>query len=144
MKRLSAIARLGMAGLLALSALAMAPQASAEPRHGLSLFGDLKYPANFKNFDYVNPDAPKGGTVKYAAIGTFDTLNPFQLKGNKESGEGLIFDTLMARSYDEPASEYGLVAESADVADDHRSVPKRGFTMAARSRPRMSSGPSTR
>jgi microcin C transport system substrate-binding protein len=122
MKRLSAIARLGMAGLLALSALAMAPQASAEPRHGLSLFGDLKYPANFKNFDYVNPDAPKGGTVKYAAIGTFDTLNPFQLKGNKESGEGLIFDTLMARSYDEPASEYGLVAESADVADDHRSV----------------------
>ena len=122
MKRLSAIARLAMAGLLVLPALALAPRASAEPRHGLSLFGDLKYPATFKNFDYVNPNAPKGGTVKYAAIGTFDTLNPFQLKGNKEGGEGLIFDTLMARSYDEPASEYGLVAESADVAEDHRSV----------------------
>lgn len=111
----------GIAALIALLAV-VSVDAAAEPRHGLSLFGDLKYPANFTHFDYVNPDAPKGGTVKYAAIGTFDTLNPFQLKGNKEAGEGAIFDTLMARSYDEPASEYGLVAESADVAPDRKSV----------------------
>ncbi len=102
---------------LALAVLAIAP-AAAEPRHGLSLFGDLKYPANFTHFDYVNPDAPKGGTVKYAAIGTFDTLNPFTLKGQAASGLGGIFDTLMSPAGDEPASEYGLVAESAEVAPD--------------------------
>src|SRR6202012_3269097 len=76
----------------------------AEPQHGLSLFGDLKYPANFQHFDYVNPDAPKGGTVKFAAIGTFNTLNPFQLVGNKEGAEGMIFDTLMTSADDEHAS----------------------------------------
>ena len=96
--------------------------ASAEPRHGLSLFGDLKYPANFTHFDYANPDAPKGGTVKYAAIGTFDTLNLFQLKGTKLAGIGATFDTLMSSAADEPASEYGLVAESAEIAPDHSSV----------------------
>lgn len=94
----------------------------AEPQHGLSLFGDLKYPANFQHFDYVNPDAPKGGTVKFAAIGTFNTLNPFQLVGNKEGAEGQIFDTLMSASSDEPASSYGLVAQSVEIAPDKKSV----------------------
>ena len=106
----------GPLGLLALAALA-AP-AGAEPRHGLSLFGDLKYPANFAHFDYVNPGAPKGGTVKYASTGTFVTLNPFTLKGSPADGLDLVFDTLMTPAEDEPASEYGLVAESADVAPD--------------------------
>ncbi len=115
-RRTAFVALFGLAAFLA-AAVSGAP-ASAEPRHGLSLFGDLKYPPNFTHFDYVNPDAPKGGTVKYASIGTFDTLNPFQLKGNKADGLGLIFDTLMTPSYDEPASEYGLVAESAEVAPD--------------------------
>src|SRR5579862_146443 len=111
--------RRGIAWFVALSALAAVyTPAQAEPRHGISLFGDLKYPATFTHFDYVNPDAPKGGTVKYAAIGTFDTLNPFQLKGNKEGAEGMIFDTLMTPAEDEAGSEYGLVAESADVAPD--------------------------
>jgi microcin C transport system substrate-binding protein len=86
--------------------------------HGLSLFGDLKYGADFTHFDYVNPDAPKGGTVRYAAIGTFDTLNPFTLKGIAAAGVGIIFDTLMARSEDEPSSEYGQIADSADVPAD--------------------------
>ena len=94
----------------------------AEPQHGLSLFGDLKYPANFQHFDYVNPDAPKGGTVKFAAIGTYNTLNPFQLVGNKEGAEGQIFDTLMTAAEDEPASSYGLVAQSVEVASDKGSV----------------------
>ncbi len=94
----------------------------AEPQHGLSLFGDLKYKADFQHFDYVNPDAPKGGTVKFAAIGTFNTLNPFQLVGNKEASEGQIFDTLMTPADDEPASSYGLVAQSVEVAPDKSSV----------------------
>jgi microcin C transport system substrate-binding protein len=86
--------------------------------HGLSLFGDLKYKPDFKNFDYVNPEAPKGGTVKYSAIGTFDTLNPFTLKGTPAAGIGALFDTLMTPAYDEPSSEYGLIAESAEVPAD--------------------------
>ena len=111
--------RRGIAGLSVFLALAVAAiAAAAEPRHGLSLFGDLKYPPNFSHFDYANPDAPKGGTVKYASIGTFDTLNPFQLKGNRADGLGLTFETLMTSADDEPASEYGLVAESAEVAPD--------------------------
>ena len=98
--------------------LALAPACLAQPQHGLALFGDLKYPPDFKHFDYVNPDAPKGGTVKYSAIGTFDTLNPFTLKGVPAAGVGLIYDTLMISAADEPASAYGLVAESAEIAPD--------------------------
>ncbi len=86
--------------------------------HGLSLLGDLKYPADFAHFDYVNGDAPKGGTVRLAAIGTFDTFNPYILKGDSASGVGYLFDTLLAPSADEPASEYGLVAERVEVPAD--------------------------
>jgi len=95
---------------------------SSGPRHGLALFGDLKYPADFQHFDYADPNAPKGGSVKYAAIGTFDTLNPFTLKGQTAAGAGAMFDTLMIPSEDEPASSYGLIAESVDVAPDKASV----------------------
>jgi microcin C transport system substrate-binding protein len=107
--------------LSSLAALRWTPAAlaqEAKPSHGLSLFGDLKYPADFQHFDYVNPDAPKGGAVKFAAIGTFDTLNPFQLKGVKAEGAGGLFDTLMLRSVDEADSEYGLIAESVEIAPD--------------------------
>src|SRR5271165_6671351 len=90
--------------------------------HGLSLFGDLKYPPDFQHFDYVNPQAPKGGTMRYSAIGTFDNLNPFIVKGIPAAGIGGIFDTLMAEAQDEPASEYGLAAESAELAPDKLSV----------------------
>ena len=109
-----------LAMCLAFAAAGAMPAQAAQPapRYGLSLFGDLKYPPNFTHFDYVNPDAPKGGTVKYAAIGTFDTLNPFLLKGVPAAGLSLLFDTLMASSDDEPASEYGLVAQSAEIAPD--------------------------
>jgi microcin C transport system substrate-binding protein len=109
-----------LAASLALAASSL--PGMAEPQHGLSLFGDLKYPANFQHFDYVNPDAPKGGTVKFAAIGTFNTLNPFQLVGNKDGAEGQIFDTLMTAAADEPASSYGLLAQSVEVAPDKSSV----------------------
>ena len=109
--------------LLAFASAAIAQAPAPEiARNGLSLFGDLKYPPDFKHFDYVNPDAPKGGTVRYNAIGTFDTLNPFTLKGVSAAGAGMIFDTLLASAGDEPASAYGLVAESVAVAPDRSSV----------------------
>ncbi len=92
------------------------------PRYGLALHGDLKYPLSFSHFDYVNPEAPKGGTLRQAAIGTFDTFNDFILKGVSAAGAGMIYDTLMAKSEDEPFSEYGLIAEKVAVAADRASV----------------------
>ncbi|TVQ99122.1 MAG: ABC transporter substrate-binding protein [Desulfovibrionales bacterium] len=93
----------------------------AEPawRHGLALHYDLKYPPDFTHFEYVNPDAPKGGEMRLAGIGTFDSLNPFILRGTPPLGMGMIFETLTVRSMDEPFSEYGLIAESMQVPDDH-------------------------
>ena len=86
--------------------------------HGLSLFGELKYPADFKHLDYVNPDAPKGGVVRMSAIGTFDSLNPFIIKGTPAAGIGLIYETLLDGAQDEPSSEYGLLAASVEVPKD--------------------------
>ncbi len=97
--------------------------AEDEQRHGLSLFGSLKYPADFERFDYVNPDAPKGGTLRYASIGSFDSLNPFIVKGRAATGiSTLLYETLMTDAQDEPASEYGLLAESVSHPDDYSSV----------------------
>src|SRR6476659_5837686 len=112
--------------LPAVLALALlAPSAVAEPRQGLSAFGDLKYPADFKHFDYVNPDAPKGGRLASRgtlAIDTFDSFNGYILMGNAAQNIGLLFDTLMVRANDEPDAVYGLVAKSADLAADKKSV----------------------
>jgi microcin C transport system substrate-binding protein len=96
--------------------------ADAATTPGMSLFGDLKYRPDFPHFDYVNPDAPKGGTMKMSAIGTFDTLNPYVIKGVPAAGIGGIFDTLAVASQDEPASEYGLVADKIELAPDRLSV----------------------
>ena len=93
--------------------------------HGLSIFGDLKYPPDFKHFAYVNPDAPKGGKVSQVGPGgtlTFDSFNNFILKGDRAQGLDLLYDTLMTRAFDEPDAVYGLVAKSADVAADGMSV----------------------
>jgi len=105
-----------------LLSLAAITAAAAAGSHGLSLFGDLKYPPDFKNFEYVDPAAPKGGTMKFSAIGTYDTLNPFVVKGVPAAGIGQVFDTLTAASEDEPGAEYGLIAESIDLAPDKLSV----------------------
>ena len=86
--------------------------------HGLSIHGDLKYGPGFKHFEYANPDAPKGGDVRLAAIGTFDNLNRFILKGVPAAGIDQLFDTLTVASSDEPSSEYGLIAESVEVPVD--------------------------
>lgn len=110
--------------LVVLVALAAAPASSAAraedgaTRHGLSLFGDLKYGPDFTHFDYVNPDAPKGGTAHFASIGSYDTFNPYIIKGVPAAGLGYTVETLMTPSLDEPDSEYGLIAESVEVAPD--------------------------
>lgn len=104
--------------MLAASAVSAAAQ-HADPKHGLSVFGDLKYAAGFPHFAYVNPAAPKGGSLKVPGLDTFETVNPFILKGRKEVlAEGLLFDTLMARAFDEPDSYYGLVAKTVEQAAD--------------------------
>ncbi len=92
---------------------------AVDPAHGLAMHGDLKYPAHFTHFDYTNPNAPKGGNVRLSGVGSFDSLNPYILKGRKASNLGLVFDTLAVSSDDEPFSSYGLVAESTEVAEDH-------------------------
>lgn len=94
------------------------PAADVTVSHALSVFGDVKYPAGFAHFDYVNPDAPKGGEHSTWAFGTFDSLNPYILKGNPAVGLGLLFDTLMVGSDDEPDTLYGLVAESVEYPAD--------------------------
>jgi microcin C transport system substrate-binding protein len=96
------------------------PPAAATWTHGASLLGNLKYPAGFRHFDYVNADAPKGGSVRRAAVGTFDSFNIViaGIKGNLGQGVELIYDTLMAPSLDEVASEYGLIAEAVRYPSD--------------------------
>jgi microcin C transport system substrate-binding protein len=88
------------------------------PAHGLSIHGDLKYPPRFAHFAYVDPRAPKGGRVTLSAVGTFDNLNPYILKGGPAAGIATTFDTLTVNSSDEPSSEYGLVAETIDTPPD--------------------------
>ncbi len=96
----------------------LTPSASAAPSHCLTLYGACKYPAGFSHFEYVNPTAPKRGTVKLAETGTFDSLNPFILKGVKAPGISMLFESLMTSSFDEPQSMYGLLAEAVEVAPD--------------------------
>jgi len=107
----------GAAGalLLSLSSLSL-----AAGQHALTLYGEpAKYPAGFKHFDFVNPDAPKGGELRQSGFGGFDSLNPFINKGVAADDIGLIYDTLTRHSLDEPFTEYGLLAEKIEVAPDH-------------------------
>ncbi len=90
----------------------------AQPVHAIAMHGTPKYGADFKNFDYVNPNAPKGGVLRQATFGSFDTFNPFVIKGNAAAGTGLVFETLMSSSMDEAFTEYGLVADSIEVPDN--------------------------
>ena len=89
-------------------------------RHGVSLFGNLRYQPGFKNFDYVNPAAPKTGVVRLGTFGTYDNFNPViaGLKGNIAAGVGTIFEGLITPALDEVATEYGLIAEAVSYPDD--------------------------
>ena len=90
--------------------------------YGMSRNGELKYSENFKHFDYVNPDAPKGGSMKRVSIGTFNSLNPHLLKGIAPAGITMIYDSLLVKSDDELASYYGLLAETIEYPEDNRWV----------------------
>lgn len=97
--------------------------------YGISTFGDLKYPSDFKHFDYADPDAAQGGTMVFRGTGasqTFDSLNPFILKGEPAQGLGLLYDSLLTGSLDEPDSAYGLVASALEYPPDRSWVT---FTM---------------
>ena len=105
----------------------------AEKTHGIAMHGKPKYEEGFTHLDYVNPDAPKGGTVRFGAYGAFDNLNRVAFKGSKAAGLGYINDTLMRRVWDEAFTLYGLIAEYADMPDDrslsliHISEPTRPY-----------------
>jgi len=106
--------------------LVFSPLAAQEAqwRHGAALLGEPKYEPGFKHFDYVNPDAPKGGLVRLGAQGTFDSFNIVVagVKGSPEQGLGLIYETLTTSSFDEPSASYGLLAESFSHPEDYSSV----------------------
>jgi microcin C transport system substrate-binding protein len=93
-------------------------------RHGLSLFGELKYPSGFARFDYVNPDAPKLGVVRVTTLGTFDNFNEVVggVKGSLATGARVICDTLLAPALDEVSAYYGLLAEAVCHPDDFASA----------------------
>ncbi len=97
-------------------------QAAEGFKHGISVFGNLKYPPNFQHFDYVSPGAPKGGEVVFGMEGTFNSLNPFILKGISAANVDAIYDSLTEGSDDEISSRYGLIAESMKLADDKFSI----------------------
>jgi microcin C transport system substrate-binding protein len=103
----------GIYALVLLSCLT--GHAVAQPRHGLSAFGDLKHSAGFAHFDYVNPDAPKGGELRGWELDSFDNLNPLILKGVAAQNLSLTFQSLMARGKDEPDAVYADLAESAEL-----------------------------
>src|SRR6056297_3165003 len=98
-------------------ALTMAAHsAHAEPRHGIAMYGDPALPPDFVSLPYANPDAPKGGRVVTGNVGGFDSLNPFILRGSPPWQLGfLTHETLMGRSWDEPFTLYGLLAESVET-----------------------------
>ena len=90
--------------------------------YGLAMHGAAKYNADDTHLDYANPDAPKGGTLKIAAIGSFDTLNPYSIKGKAAQGLNLVYDRLMARVWDEPFTMYPLIAERFEMPEDRSSI----------------------
>lgn len=120
---------LGLTANLSAIETVQAQPAAAGPqwRHALSLFGDIKYPADFKRFDYVNPDAPKGGVVRQIAIGTFDNFNiaVAGVKGSLAGAVRLIYESLMTPSQDEVSTEYGALAEAVSHPEDFSSVTYR-------------------
>jgi peptide/nickel transport system substrate-binding protein len=101
-------------------------EARSQPLHAISMHGEPALPADYRHLSYVNPDVKKGGSVRYGVVGTFDSLNPFNLKSIRTTARGvwdpafgnLIYETLMTRSADEPFTLYGLLAESVEWNDE--------------------------
>ncbi|MFO1130625.1 MAG: extracellular solute-binding protein [Hyphomicrobiales bacterium] len=122
--------------LLATAFLAFSTLAQAAPRPGIAMLGDPALPPDFKNLPYANPDAPQGGELRQAITGSFDSVNPFIVKGQPVTGtRTYVFESLMGRNWNEPFSLYGLVAESIDVSDDRQT-----FTFRIRPEAKFSDG----
>ncbi len=122
---IKALAPLGLLPGFRLVATSIAHADEPGWRHGLSLFGDVKYAPDFAHFDYVDPAAPRGGRVRLFAVGTFDSLNPFTFKGNAAGLVSSTVDSLTKDANDEPSSQYGLIAEAMKYPEDHSSVTYR-------------------
>ncbi|UWQ78587.1 extracellular solute-binding protein [Leisingera sp. S132] len=115
---LQAAAALAFGLILALAAATLARAEEAIIKaHGFAEFGELKYPQGFDHFDYVNPEAPKGGELSISAVGTFDSMNPYTRKGRAGALSSAQFESLLVDSYDEPGSYYGLIAESLEYPE---------------------------
>ncbi|MSO92400.1 MAG: ABC transporter substrate-binding protein [Rhodospirillales bacterium] len=110
---------------------AFAQDAKAPSHHGIAIHGDVKYPPDFKHFAYVNPDAPKGGHVRLATVGTFDSFNPYTLKGVAAAGLNGVYELLMTGAMDEASAEYGVIVESVQVPEDRSWV---AFTLRKEAR----------
>lgn len=105
--------------ITAVAAVLFCQNVIAEPRHGIAMHGEPKYEPDFSHLDYVNPEAPKGGEIVLAVQGSFDSVNPLIVKGAPASGiRQYVYESLMARAYDEPFSLYGLLAESIETPPD--------------------------
>lgn len=111
--------------------LSLPVSALAADHFGLSMHGDAKYSASDTHLEYANPDAPKGGALKSAAIGTFDTLNPYNIKGKAPAGMNLVYSRLMTRVWDEPFTMYPMIAKNYDIAEDRSWI---SFTLDERAR----------
>ena len=107
---------LGLVMVLAAATLVRAEETITRA-HGFAEFGDLKYPEGFARFDYVNPEAPKGGELSISAVGTFDSMNPFTRKGRAGALSSSHYESLLVESYDEPGSYYGLIAQSLEYPE---------------------------
>ncbi|MDH3521202.1 MAG: extracellular solute-binding protein [Myxococcales bacterium] len=134
--KLRSFAALGLVSLVLLVVGIVARPGLAQPVHGLAMHGDLKYAADFQHFDFADPDAPQGGTMRMATIGSFDSFNPFIIKGTSASGltflgQSLLYDSLLKNAEDEPFSEYGLLAESVETPRDRSWV---AFTLRPEAR----------
>jgi peptide/nickel transport system substrate-binding protein len=114
--------------LLLVLHLPLAPEANAEPVHGIAMHGEPELPPDYTHFPYANPDAPKGGSITYGVRGTYDSLNPFIVKSIRTTARGswdatfgrLTFESLLFRNRDEPFSLYGLLAEKVEWPDDRK------------------------
>ena len=120
----------------ALCALAAFTPAMADPRHGIAMHGEPALPPDFKHLPYVNPDAPQGGQLRQAVTGSFDSVNPFIVRGTPAVNvRTYVFESLLGRNWDEPFSLYGLLAESIDVSGDRQT-----FTFRLRPEAKFSDG----
>lgn len=130
------MSKLRRTALLATAFLAFTTLAHAEPKHGIAMLSEPALPPDFKNLPYANPDAPQGGELRQAITGSFDSVNPFIVKGQPVTGtRTYVFESLLGRNWDEPFSLYGLVAETIDVSDDRQT-----FTFKIRPAARFSDG----